>query len=112
MEILFQNNQLRKVFNGHKLLVRRFGAIQAKLIQRRLAEIRAANTLEDLRTLPQVRCHELKENRAGQISVDVQHPYRLLFECANDPIPHKPDGGLDWEQVTAIVVLGVEDTHG
>jgi proteic killer suppression protein len=111
MEILFQNNRLRKDFNNDKLLIRRYGALQAKLIQRRLVEIRAANTLEDLRTLPRARCHELKGNRAGQISVDVQHPQRLLFECGNNPVPRKPDGGLDWKQVTVIVIIGVENTH-
>lgn len=111
MEILFQNNRLCKEFNSDKLLVQRYGKLQAKLIQRRLVEIRAANALEDLRALPQVRCHELKGNRAGQISVDVQHPQRLLFECGNNPVPRKPDGGLDWKQVTVIVIIGVEDTH-
>jgi len=26
-------------------------------------------------------------------------------------VPRKADGGLDWSHVTAVVVLGVEDTH-
>jgi proteic killer suppression protein len=112
MEILFQTSQLRKVFNSNKLLVRHYGALRARLIQRRLGELRAANILEDLRSLPQARCHELTGDRAGQISVDVGHPYRLLFGCANDPAPRKPDGGLDWKHVTAIRILEVEDTHG
>lgn len=111
MEILFQNDRLRKEFNNAKLLVRRYGAIQAKLLQRRLAEIRAADQLEDLRLLLHARYHQLKENRAEQISADVVHPYRLLFACANDPAPRKPDGGLDWTRVTAVVIIGVEDTH-
>ena len=38
--------------------------------------------------------------------------YRLLFEPAHDPLPRKPDGGLDWAGVTAIRILGVEDYHG
>ena len=80
MEILFQNNRLRKEFNDHKLLVRRYGGIQAKLIERRLVELRAANTLEDLRTLRQVRCHELKGNRAGQYSIRINDQYRICFE--------------------------------
>ena len=49
-------------------------------------------------------------DRRGQISVDLDHPYRLLFE-ADDPVPTREDGGLDWNRVVAIVVLGVEDTH-
>jgi proteic killer suppression protein len=52
----------------------------------------------------------LKQDRAGQLSVDLDHPYRLIFTPAA-PALTKPDGGLDWTQVTVIVVLGVEDTH-
>ncbi|MBI5303490.1 MAG: type II toxin-antitoxin system RelE/ParE family toxin [Chloroflexi bacterium] len=111
MKILFQNDRLRKEFNNSRLLVKRYGAIQAKLIQRRLAEIHAADRLEDLRSLPQARYHQLRENRAEQISADVEYPYRLIFVCANDPVPRNPDGGLDWTRVTAIVIIGVENTH-
>ena len=59
-----------------------------------------------------VRCHELKGNREGKLAVNLGHPYRLIFEPANNPIPRKPDGGLDWTGVTAIRVLTVEDYHG
>jgi len=45
------------------------------------------------------------------LAVDVVHPYRLIFDPANDPIPKKDDGGLDWTKVTAITVLAVEDYH-
>jgi proteic killer suppression protein len=57
------------------------------------------------------RCHEVVGNRAGQLSLDLDHPYRLIFEPANDPIPRKDDGGLDWTKVTAVIIIGVEDTH-
>jgi plasmid maintenance system killer protein len=112
MEITFASTRLEKECNQEKLLIRRYGPVQAKLIRRRLDEIRAADSLEILGKLPQARCHELKADRAGQISVDLKHPYRLLFEPAHHPIPHKPDGGLDWAKVTSIRILEVEDTHG
>ena len=60
------------------------------------------------------RCHELTEGRRrGQfhLSVDLDHPYRLIFVPDHDPIPKREDGGLEWSQVTAIKILGVEDTH-
>ena len=112
MDILFQDRKLEKACNDQSLLVRRFGPIRAKLLRRRLDEFRAAENLEVLRSLPQVRCHELKGNRGGTLAVDLDHPYRLIFEPANNPIPRKPDGGLDWTGVTAIRVLTVEDYHG
>lgn len=112
MDILFQDRKLEKVCNDQSLLVRRYGPIRAKLLRRRLDEFRAAETLAVMRLLPQVRCHELKGDREGMLAVDLDHPYRLIFEPANDPIPRKPDGGLDWTKITAIRVLTVEDYHG
>ena len=73
--------------------------------------MRAADYLEDIRYLPQARCHELKGNHAGDLSVDLEHPYRLIFRPANKPIPQKANGGLDWAGVTAVEIIGVEDTH-
>ncbi len=112
MAILFRTKKFRKQCNNHALLIRAYGSRCAKLIRRRLEELRAANSLEDIRSFPQARCHELKGGHGGKLSVDLEHPYRLLFRPANEPIPQKTDGGLDWAQVTVIEILGVEDTHG
>ena len=101
-----------KAINNGSLLIRKYGQLRANLIRRRLDECRAADNLTVLRSLPQMRCHELKGDRAGCLAIDLDHPYRLIFEPANDPTPRKPDGGLDWTGVTAIRVLTVEDYHG
>ena len=82
-------------------------------MRRRLDELDAAESLEVMRKFPQARCHELKGDRKGQLSVDLDQPYRLIFEPANEPIPRKPDGGLDWTKVNAIRILEVGvDYHG
>jgi len=112
MQILFKRNKLRKRCNKTDLAVRAYGENQAKVLRRRLDELRAARCLEVMRSLPQARCHELKGIRKGQLSVDLKHPYRLVFEPTDDPIPEKPDGGLDWNGVKTIRILEVEDTHG
>lgn len=111
MDILFESTKLRKQFNEQQLSVKRYGPRRAQLIRRRLDQLRAAVNLEIIRHLPQMRCHELKGNRAGHLSVDLDHPFRLIFKPANEPVPRKPDGGLDWKKITAITILGVEDTH-
>ena len=112
MLISFKNRKLEKEFSDEKSLQRRWGAEQAKLIKQRMYELAAAENLEILRKLPQLRAHELKGERAGQISLDVRHPYRLLIVPDHQETPRKPDGGLDWLRVTKVKVLGVEDTHG
>lgn len=115
MNISFKNNKLAKSFNEGPQLVKIHGSLRAKKIRIRMTELRAANSLKDLwppKSLPG-RCHELTEGkRSGQLSVDLDYPYRLIFAPDHDPVPKLDDGGLDWSQVTAITILGVEDTHG
>ena len=110
MEILFPTDDDPRDWNDSKRLVRRHNSQRAKLIRRRLDDLKAAPTLEVMRNLPG-RCHELKGDRAGQLSIDLDGPYRLLFVPAHNPVPKKPDGGLDWTQVTAVILVGVVDTH-
>jgi len=111
VNIEFQSPKFCKECNDFKLLVRKYGQSQAKKILQRLDELHAADHLSDISHLPPPRLHELVKNRAGQFSVDLVHPYRLLFIPANEPVPKKPDGGVDLSQVTAVMILGVEDTH-
>lgn len=111
MDIVFESSDLEKQCNNYKLLVKKQGSIRAKKIQQRLDDLSAAGSLQDLRMLPG-RCHELKGNMAGLLSLDIDHPYRLIFEPAHDPIPQKDDGGINWNDVTAVRIIGIEDTHG
>jgi plasmid maintenance system killer protein len=112
MEVSFATRKMQKACSSDKAMRRRWGAALAQRLQQRLAELAAAGSLADLSRLPPARCHELTGDRAGQLSVDLTHPYRLLFAPDNDPIPRKDDGGLDWTKVTKVVVLEICDTHG
>jgi plasmid maintenance system killer protein len=115
MDISFRNAKLAKSFNEGKELERVHGPLRAKKIRIRMNELRAAQSLMDFwpPKSPPGRCHELTEGqRAGQLSVDLDHPYRLIFVPDHDPVPVHGEGGLDWSKVTAIKILGVEDTHG
>ena len=115
MDISFKNKKLAKSFNEDARLVKIHGKLRAKKIRIRMKALRAATSLMDFwpPKSPPERCHELTEGkRCGQLSVDLDHPYRLIFIPDHDPVPRLEDGGLDWSQATAIKILGVEDTHG
>ena len=90
--------------------VRRFGPEQWAVLRRRLAVLRAAPSLADLWGSPG-RLHPLKANRAGQFSLDLRGPTRLIFEPNHEPVPRQASGALDQRSVTAIRVLEVTDTH-
>jgi len=111
LDIVFGSGKHRKLFNKQTLLVRKFGSLRAKFIRRRLDDLAAAEVLEHMLGLPG-RCHELGEDRKGQLAVDLDGPYRLVFVPANDPIPCTTDGGLDWSKVTAVQILEVTNYHG
>lgn len=111
LEITFRTKKLHKQCTDAKHMATAFGHIQARRLRQRLDDLRAAENLEVVRTLPG-RCHELKAKRYRQLSMDLEHPYRLIFEPAHNPMPERDDGGLDWSLVTAIRILEVADTHG
>ena len=113
MYIDFKSTRLEKEFKSQKSLTRRYGPEQAKKIQLRMAELRAAQNLAEIQRTPPARCHQLTGGkRDGLLSVDLAHPYRLLFEPNHSPLPELPGGGLDWSGVTQIRIVSVEDTHG
>lgn len=113
MDIDFEDQRFKKDCNDVRRMQKRHGAERTRLLKRRLMQLRAAPTLATLHPpySGPARCHELKGNRKGVLSVDLDHPYRLLFKPAHNPLPLREEGGLDWDRVTAIVILGVEDTH-
>ena len=114
MEVSFQNRKLGERCCSMQKLQRAYGDTQARLVARRLVVLRAAANLGEFwppYKQPE-RCHELKGDRAGQLAMDLVQPSRLLFKPAHNPVPQQPAGGLDWRQVTAITIIGVEDYHG
>lgn len=110
MEIVFASKKLEKLCVDGTIALRKLGVDQAARLRARLDDLHAAETLHVMRQLPG-RCHELKGDMAGQLSVDLIHPQRLIFEPAHDPAPSKPDGGLDWESVRVVRVIAIKDTH-
>lgn len=114
MDILFKRKKDRQLANNESTLKKEFrgNPRRSKLIRARLDELADVDDLAAMRSLPQAYCHELKGSRAGQLVVKLDKGSRMVFEVANAPIPRKPDGGLDWSQVTSIRILRLaEDYH-
>lgn len=114
MHITFSTKKLRKQLNEKETMVKIHGELRAKKLKLALATLDAAPNLGALAPpmSPPHRCHELIGNRKGQLTVDLDHPFRLLFRADHSPLPLRAEGGLDWSKVTAIEIIGIEDTHG
>ena len=111
MDIYFKTKKLQKICSTKKAAVKELGQSGGKKLMQRLSELSAATTLSDISYLPPPRLHELSGNRKGQFSVDLEHPYRLLFIPANEPIPMRDDGGMNKDKIDQIEITEIEDTH-
>ena len=111
MELTFRNAKLARLCSSGDWMIRELGAPMARRLGGRLQELEAADTLADMRLLPQARAHELHGDRDEQISLDLVHSMRLILEVADDPTPRMPEGGLDWAAITSVMVVEIADTH-
>jgi len=114
MEILVSDKRLRKVIDDDAACRRQYGADMAKKLALRLASLRAADSLADFwppKSGPE-RCHELKGDLKGTFSVDLNQPYRLLFQSTSKPAADDAEEQQRWKSITSIDVTAIEDTHG
>lgn len=111
MVIYFKTTKLKKTGSQEREMVRQLGPKQAARLKQRLMELKAADVLSDISHLPPARCHQLTGKENGIFSVDLEHPYRLLFIPADDPVPLLKDGGIDTKKVREIEIIEIRDTH-
>lgn len=88
--------------------MKKFGAVCAKKLRTRLADLQAAETLEDIVA---GRPHPLERDRLGQFAIDLHGACRLVFESADEPVPTKDDGTIAWKQVTRVRIVFIGDYH-
>ena len=110
MEVYFESERLAKQLQSEQALRKAFGPENAKWIPKRLDNLRFASDLAAAGSLPG-HLHELTGDRTGTLGINLKHGYRLLIKPAEEPPPTKPDGGLDWQAVRSVIVIGVEDYH-
>ena len=80
MQVTYRNKKLEKICTNAKTAERTYGRDMADKIHQRIDEITAAECVEMMIQFRIGRCHLLSQNRQGQYSVDLIHPYRLVFE--------------------------------
>jgi len=110
MEITFSNKKLEDLANDYKKCQKKFGQIRAKLYNKRLGDLRNADTLEMVRNLPG-NYHELVGDRKGQWACDLDQPYRLVFEPHESPIPTDEYGKYIWFEIKSVEVIEIIDYH-
>lgn len=108
MEVFFADRRVAGVCSSMKTMRRKYGEVRAKRLAVRLQQLRLAPTLADITEVTGC-CHELTGNLRGQLAVDLDGPYRLLFSALDECGRRRGPG--DWSTVLAIVVEGIDDYH-
>ncbi|GEP97404.1 type II toxin-antitoxin system RelE/ParE family toxin [Chitinophaga cymbidii] len=110
MNITFADRKLGKLITNDRRLDQALGKIRADKLRLRLAQLQAAETLEDVRYLAGG-YHQLKNDRKGQWACDLDQPYRLVFKPHEDPIPMNDNGQCTWIEITGVEVLEIVNYH-
>lgn len=115
MQVYISNKKLKRAIEDDAERTRRFGAEMAKKIRLRMGALVAAESLADFwppYSGPE-RCHELKGSLYGTFSMDLKHPYCLLFWPVDAPNDIEVDNEKQrWQAIEAIEIKSIEDTHG
>jgi proteic killer suppression protein len=111
MKLFYASQKLQRTLDRKADCVRTYGAERAKIIIRRLGQIRAAPTMAELLLYPG-RFHLLTANLAGHFSASISANYRLILRPHPAPAPTTSDGGLDTARVTECLVTEIGDYHG
>ena len=93
MEISYPSKRVQKLCTVEKEMKGKLGTRMAEVLQRQLALIEAVANLEELWAMPQTRCHDMKGDRKGQVSIDLVHPKRLYIQPDHDPSPKRRTAG-------------------
>jgi proteic killer suppression protein len=115
MQVQIPNKKLKRSIEDVAERVKRFGADLARKIRLRMGALVAAESLADFwpSYSGSERCHELKADLAGTFSIDLKHPYRLLFRPSDSSNKvSAADEKQRWQAINSIQIIGIEDTHG
>ena len=79
MHVRFRTKKLERCFEQIKQATRIMGPEVGRRYVQRVKIIFASRDIDELRTLPGLRCHALKGNREGQWAVTLAGFYRLII---------------------------------
>jgi proteic killer suppression protein len=109
LELAFDTKSLRDLCEKEEKARRELAPDVAQKLKHRLADLRAADSVEDLVA---GRPRETESANPGYFVIDLTDGSRLAF-CANHRnVPLLTSGGVDWSRVSRIKILRIENAHG
>lgn len=84
MEVKFRTKKLQKQYENYRVAEKSYGKEIARKYIMRINIIKQANDIQELCSLPGLRCHPLKGNRKKQWSIKLTGYYRLIFKLEGE----------------------------
>ena len=111
MQIEFKTKELYLCSIERKYAIRKLGKRRAELFLQRLNMLYNAASFEDLRNTAG-HFHELKYDRKGQWSFDLDQPYRLIVTPITIPTDaYSEAGGFTWSALRDAIVVEIVNYH-
>ena len=105
LELAFASKSLRQLCENEAKATQDLGGRVAQKLRRRLADLRAATSVNDLVA---GRPRELEGVPHRNLGVNLSEGSRIVF-CANhNTIPVLPSGEVDWSRVSRVKILRIE----
>jgi plasmid maintenance system killer protein len=109
MEIHFHSRKLQTICNSKEETIRRWGAVRAKAVRRRLKQLKAAKLLSVMNSIPGQGFHILKGIRKGELAVDAEYPLRVIFVPSQEGIARAADGHVEPAKISKITVVAITE---
>jgi len=79
LEIAFRTRKLEREYREYARAVKSYGPEVARRYIQRINIIKQAQDIEELKSLPALRCHSLRGNYRGEYAIKLTGFYRLIF---------------------------------
>jgi proteic killer suppression protein len=86
LKVVFRTRKLERQYIKHEQAVKAYGEAVARKYVQRIEIIKQVKNIEELSTLPGLRCHPLKGKRLGQYAIKLTGYYRLIFTLIGESL--------------------------
>lgn len=104
MEVTGQNAKMQRMLNSEQSIKKAYGADHARIILRRIAELKAAENMEQLKFLPHLKFHQLIGNRKKQWAIKIDKNYRMILRLPEGCNAFSDSEGIDLSAITTVVI--------
>lgn len=109
LELAFDTKALRSLCEDEAIAVDELGNELAEKLKRRVADIRAATSVNDILV---GRPCELEDTGGNLFGITLGKGYRMVFSANHIKNPRTATGVVDWSRVSRMKLLRIEKEHG